>query len=120
MVTRVCKMNTMRKWQGTGTRFLLMVYTITLPIMLQVCLHQMPMKPDDALTDGELTQSLAKMSDDARVQAVDDHPELARCITQTVDRKSNTNQEDDQQQFFDPILIQPDESLHHPCPCSNC
>jgi hypothetical protein len=54
----------------------------------------------DASYDDELTQYLAMMPDDARAQAVEDYPELARCIKQTVDRNKNTSQEDDLLQFF--------------------
>jgi hypothetical protein len=55
----------------------------------------------DTSHDGELAQFLAMLPDDARAQAVDDYPELARCIKQTVDRTSSTNHEDDLLQFFD-------------------
>jgi hypothetical protein len=85
----------------------------------------------DASFDENLTNYLATMTDDARAQAVEDYPELARHIKQTVDSTSNTSQEDDLQQFFAlqtkdyraqavedypelKSILQPDESLDQP------
>ena len=123
-------MNISTSKQHTGTKD---VYTnISAVIANETCDDALDdSASDDASTDGELTQFLAKMSDDARAQAVDDYPELARCIKQTVDRTNNTSQEDDLLQFFDlqtkdykaqaiedypelKTILQPDESLHHP------
>lgn len=85
----------------------------------------------DASVDENLTNYLATMTDDARAQAVEDYPELARHIKHTVDSTSNTSQEDDMLQFFAlqtkdyraqavedypelKSILQPDESLDQP------
>jgi hypothetical protein len=79
--------------------------------------------------DDELGKFLALQTDEARAQAVEDYPELARCLEHYVDRNSNTTPEDELKKFFAlqsedyreqamydypeiATILQPDENKH--------